>query len=69
MQPTRVKPNVDRRGNIQPGKQYEYEVPKFGGGTQTVIIRDDSKGHVFLDDPSQNRGPHFNTLNGNHYDY
>lgn len=69
MQPAKVVPNTDKRSNNQPGKQYIYEVPKSGGGTKTVIIRDDSKGHVFLDDPAQNRGSHFNTPNGDHYDY
>ncbi len=57
MQPKEVRPNTDKRGNIQPGKQYVYEVPKAGGGTKTVVIRDDSKGHIDKDDPSQNRGP------------
>ncbi|HEM5134222.1 TPA: hypothetical protein U1275_002117 [Streptococcus suis] len=33
------------------------------------IIRDDAGGHVYKDDPSQNRGPHFNDIGGNHYDY
>ncbi|HEL2150146.1 TPA: hypothetical protein TZC45_000822 [Streptococcus suis] len=35
----------------------------------TTIIRDDAGGHVYKDDPSQNRGPHFNDDGGNHYDY
>lgn len=34
-----------------------------------VNIRDDSQGHTYPDDPSQNRGPHFNDEAGNHYDY
>jgi filamentous hemagglutinin len=67
--PTRTLKNFDRRGNLQPGKIYEYEVPAPGGGTRTVRIRDDSDGHIFKDDPSQNRGPHLNTENGDHYDY
>ncbi|NJC69862.1 hypothetical protein HC031_09040 [Planosporangium thailandense] len=67
--PSRVLPNVDRRGNPQPGTIYEFEVPAPGGGTRTIRIRDDSAGHIFPDDPSQNRGPHFNTENGDHYDY
>ncbi|WP_408011879.1 HNH/endonuclease VII fold putative polymorphic toxin [Rosenbergiella nectarea] len=32
-------------------------------------MRDDAGGHFFADDPSQNRGPHFNDEKGNHYDY
>jgi hypothetical protein len=69
MSPTRVLPNLDRRGNLQPGRQYEFDVPAPGGGTRTVNIREDSGGHVFLDNPVQNRGPHFNTEDGGHYDY
>jgi HNH/Endo VII superfamily nuclease toxins len=69
MNPTRVLRNVDRRGNPQPGYIYEFDVPAPGGGTRTARIRDDAGGHAFPDDPSQNRGPHFNTENGDHYDY
>jgi len=38
-QPSKVGPNLDKRGNIQPGKSYEFEVPAPGGGTKTVKIR------------------------------
>lgn len=68
-QPTRVLPNLDRRGNVQPGRVYEYEVPASGGGTRVVRIRDDSAGHNFGPGDSQNRGPHLNDTAGNHYDY
>lgn len=68
MSPDRTLKNVDKRGNRQPGRRYEFDVPKEGGGKQTVVIRDDSNGHVF-DDVSQNRGPHFNTEDNGHYDY
>nr|WP_236871001.1 HNH/endonuclease VII fold putative polymorphic toxin [Brevibacillus laterosporus] len=60
-QPKKVTPAVDRRGNSIPGKDYD-----FGDGK---IIRDHSGGHEFPDDPTQNRGPHFNDVNGEHYDY
>jgi len=60
-QPKKVTPNVDKRGNSQPGKIYEFE--------NGVKIRDDSAGHIFNDNPIQNRGPHFNDPAGNHYDY
>ena len=59
-----VGPNIDRRGKTQPGKTYEFDTPS---GKKN--IRDDSKGHSFKDDPSQNRGPHFNDDQGRHYDY
>lgn len=68
-QPSRVLPNVDKRGNAQPGRIYEYEVPAPGGGTKTVRIRDDAGGHNFGPGDAQNRGSHFNDPSGNHYDY
>lgn len=49
--------------------KYEYEVPAPGGGTRTVRIRDDAAGHAYSDNPTQNRGPHFNDDAGRHYDY
>jgi len=33
-QPSRTLPNVDKRGNPQPGKIYEFEVPASGGGSK-----------------------------------
>ena len=57
----KVKPNVDRRGKRQPGKIYQFK--------NGIEIRDDAAGHIFLDDPTQNRGPHFNDSNNNHFDY
>jgi RHS repeat-associated protein len=68
-QPDRVLPNLDKRGKIQPGRVYEYDVPKPGGGIQTVRIRDDAGGSYFGPGNSQNRGPHFNDAAKNHYDY
>ncbi len=69
MQPTRVLPNKDRRGNLQPGRIYEYDIVGEGGGIRVVRIRDDAAGHSFPDDPSQNRSSHFNDESGHHYDY
>jgi len=68
-QPVRTGPNTDKNGNVQPGRTYEYEVPAAGGGTKTVRIRDDAAGHTYPDNPSQNRGPHFNDSKKRHYDY
>nr|WP_244305979.1 hemagglutinin repeat-containing protein [Paraburkholderia lacunae] len=68
-QPSAVYPNTDKRGDPQPGYQYEFTVPKPGGGTETITIRDDAGGHFFGEGNSQNRGPHFNDPAGNHYDY
>ena len=36
---------------------------------EIVDIRHDYDGHNFSDDPTQNRGPHFNAPDGGHYDY
>ena len=68
-QPSRTYPNVDRRGYPQPGRIYEFDLPKEGGGLKRVIIRDDAKGHFFGENNPQNRGPHFNDPQGRHYDY
>ncbi len=68
-QPSRVSPNIDKRGNIKPGKTYEFDIPTAGGGTKTVKIRDDANGHNYGPGNSQNRGPHFNDKIGNHFDY
>jgi len=64
-----VGPNLDKRGNVQPGKSYEFEVPAKGGGTKTVKVRDDAGGHDFGPGNSQNRGSHFNNEAGDHFDY
>lgn len=66
--PDRVEPNFDRRGRRQPGRTYEFDQIQ-NGRKNTITIRDDVGGHIYLDDPSQNRGPHFNDMEGNHYDY
>ena len=68
-QPKAVRPNLDRRGKPQPGREYVYEVKVEGGKSRDVIIRDDAGGHYFGPGDRQNRGPHFNDEAGNHYDY
>lgn len=68
-QPSKVGPNLDKRGKVQPGKSYGFEVPAEGGGTKTVTIRDDADGHDYGLGNSQNRGPHFNNEAGDHFDY
>ncbi len=68
-QPDRVTPNYDRRGNLQPGMTYEFDVRNPNGTVSTIKIRDDAAGHFFGANDSQNRGSHFNDDKGNHYDY
>ena len=64
-QPDEVLPNRDRRGKIQPGREYIFNK----GKPNEVRIRDDAGGHDFGPNDPQNRGPHFNDPQGNHYDY
>jgi filamentous hemagglutinin len=66
-----VLPNTDKRGNPQPGRIYEFDIPdpNAPGRTKTVRIRDDCAGHDYGPNDPQNRGPHFNDEAGNHYDY
>ncbi|HDC4527413.1 TPA: hypothetical protein O8U08_002802 [Enterobacter cloacae] len=68
-QPDRVTPNYDRRGNLQPGITYEFDVRNPNGSVSTIKIRDDAAGHFSGANDSQNRGSHFNDDKGNHYDY
>ena len=68
-QPSRILPNTDLRGNLQPGRIYEYQVAASGGGMRLVRLRDDAAGHYYGLHSQQNRGPHFNDEAGNHYDY
>ncbi len=63
-QPESTVPNVDRRENPQPGRQYKFS--DVNG--KEVIIRDDAAGHDFGPGDPQNRGPHFADPAGNHYD-
>jgi len=67
--PSRITPNKDKRGKLQPGRNYEFDVSAEGGGTKTIIIREDSGGDYYGPDDPQNRGPHFNDPDGGHYDY
>lgn len=59
-QPIRVSPAKDPIGRQIPGRDYF-----FGDGK---VIRE-HYGHIYPDDPTQNRGAHFNDIYGNHYDY
>jgi len=67
--PDRVTPNYDRRGNLQPGVTYEFDIMNSNGTVSTLKIRDNAAGHFFGVNDSQNRGSHFNDDKGNHYDY
>jgi RHS repeat-associated protein len=60
-----VRPALDRHKN--PTGFLEYVYTNLRG--EEVVIRDDGSGHTYRDDPSQNRGPHFNCGEDQHYDY
>jgi hypothetical protein len=68
-QPNSQGPNLDRNGNPQPGRRYDFNITREGGGTSTVTIRDDAAGHFYGRNNPQNRGPHFNDPLGRHFDY
>ena len=63
--PSRVGPNVDDAGTTRPGEQIEFDQPN---GRPPVIIRHEP-GHDYPDDPTQDRGPHYNDSNGGHHDH
>ena len=60
-----VRPNI-KGGKAQPGSENLDYLDRDGN---VVTIRHDYDGHEFPDDPTQNRGPHFNGPDGSHYDY
>jgi hypothetical protein len=66
-EPTSVGPAVGNDGRPMPGRTYTFENP--APGEPPIQILDHPAGHSYFDDPSQNRGPHFNTPDGSHYDY
>ena len=79
-QPARVLPNLDRNGRVvrnpdgtpQRGRIYEYEIRDASGRLlRTIRILEHAEGHRFPDNPTQDRGPHFNgpDPDNNHYDY
>ncbi len=60
-QPDKVEyTHLNRQGKREAGREYTFGKKK---------IRDDIKGHDYPDDPSQNRGSHFNDEHGNHFNY
>ena len=64
--PDQVEPTVDRDGKPTRGRTYRwYDSIR----RKWITIREDAAGHVYPDDPSQNRGPHFNDECKRHYDY
>ena len=59
----------NRQGEIVHGRDYYFSESFEGQNRGGLHIREDADGHVFLDDPTQNRGPHFNDQIGRHFDY
>ncbi len=78
MKPDDITENIDKRKKVQPGRVYVYEIKKTNEQGRVekseIKIRDDVAGHTHPDDPSQNRGKHFNVVVDEkdmnvHYDY
>ncbi len=65
-QPSAVRTVPDRTNPARTVREYEFKVP---GKKEPVVIREDRGGHTYGPNDPQNRGPHFNTPDGGHYDY
>ncbi len=63
--PIEVRPSLDRNGRPNKGLK-EYVFKDIDGNE--VVIREDPP-HVYPDDPSQNRGKHFNGPDNQHFDF
>jgi RHS repeat-associated protein len=68
-QPCKVRKVPDRTNPGKTVREYDFEVPQKGGGSEIKTIYDHQFGHSYPDDPTQNRGPHFNDQSKGHYDY
>jgi hypothetical protein len=69
-QPCEVRTVPDRTNPGRTVREYDFEVPQpYGGPPKRETIQDHYNGHRYPDDPSQDRGPHFNTPDGGHFDY
>ncbi len=68
-QPLAVRPNLNKKGNPQPGREYDFEIPSSDGKMKIINIRDDAGGHNFGIGNPQNRGARFNDMCGRHFDY
>jgi hypothetical protein len=68
-QPHKARKVPDKRIPEKDTREYDFMIPKPGGGTKTVTIQDHKNGHFFGPDNSQNRGPHFNDPFKGHFDY
>lgn len=63
--PDSQTPNVTKQEKVVEGRNYNY----IDSNNKPVTIRDDTGGHYYGPNNPQNRGSHFNTPNGDHYDY
>ncbi|MDI2113780.1 HNH/endonuclease VII fold putative polymorphic toxin [Commensalibacter nepenthis] len=72
-QPESIGPNINKQGKVVGGMDYVYtptgQDSKFIAEDGKIHIRDDADGHMYIDDPTQDRGSHFNTEDGAHFDY
>ena len=65
-QPSNVRKVPDRQDPSRTLREYDFDMPSRN---EPVTIQDHRYGHKYPDDPSQNRGAHFNTEDGAHFDY
>ena len=65
-QPKEVRPAIGNQNERIPGRDYIFKDPQ---NEEKELVIHEHFGHKFPDDPSQNRGKHFNDIHGNHYDY
>jgi hypothetical protein len=65
-----IHPNYGKNPGLDPKPVPDSETLRYLDNDGHIVdINHDYGGHDFPDDPSQNRGPHFNTPDGGHYDY
>jgi hypothetical protein len=66
--PINVSPATGKEaGQAVSGRDYTFANP--AGANKPNVTINEHYGHTYLDDPTQNRSPHFNDIYGNHYDY
>ena len=63
-----TKETSRRKGKKVTTTWYDFVVPWLNGA-EPIRIRDDAGGHDYGPGSPQNRGPHFNTPDGEHFDY
>ena len=66
--PENVRAAENKANNSIPGREYVFKDSKNVDQKNSIVIREHF-GHEYPDNPTQNRGNHFNDIYNNHYDY